>query len=60
MNEKGVQWDVLNVFSFSLSFIFFLFADFSLERGLNSKLCLHQDFWSLIILLEGLEWYYLS
>ena len=31
----------------------FLFADLSLEHGLNSKLFLHQDFWSLTILLEG-------
>ena len=36
-----------------LSLYFFLFADFSLENGLKSKLCLHQDFWSLTILLEG-------
>ena len=38
---------------FLIFFIIFLFADFSLENGLNSKFCLHQDFWSLTILLEG-------
>ena len=32
---------------------FFLFAGFSLENAINSKLCLHQDFWSLTILLVG-------
>ena len=34
-------------------FLFFLFGGFSLENALNSKLCLHQDFWSLTILLAG-------
>ena len=34
--------------------VFFLFAGFSLENALNSKLCLHQGFWSLTILLA--EW----
>ena len=35
-------------------FLFFLFfAGFSLENALNSKLCLHQGFWSLTILLAG-------
>ena len=38
---------------FFLSFFFFFFAGFSLENALNSKLCLHQDFWSLTILLAG-------
>ena len=42
----GVSW------TFFLSFSF-LFAGFSLENALNSKLCLHQDFWSLTILLAG-------
>ena len=44
--SSGVSW------TFFLSF-FFLFAGFSLENALNSKLCLHQDFWSLTILLAG-------
>ena len=48
--KKGFQWRVLDVFSFSF---FFLFAGFSPENALNSKLCLHQDFWSLTILLAG-------
>ena len=47
--RKGFQWRVLDVFSF----FFFLFGGFSLENALNSKLCLHQDFWSLTILLAG-------
>ena len=34
-------------------FFFFLFAGFSLENALNSKLYLHQDFWSLTIWLAG-------
>ena len=42
----GVFW------MFFLSFSF-LFAGFSLENALNSKLCLYQDFWSLTILLAG-------
>ena len=45
--SSGVSW------TFFLSF-FFLFGGFSLENALNSKLCLHQDFWSLTILLAGL------
>ena len=36
-----------------LGCFFFLFAGFSLENALNSKLCLNQDFWSLTILLVG-------
>ena len=44
--SSGVSW------TFFLSF-FFLFAGFCLENALNSKLCLHQDFWSLTILLAG-------
>ena len=44
--SSGVSW------TFFLSF-FFLFAGFSLENAVNSKLCLHQDFWSLTILLVG-------
>ena len=43
--SSGMSW------MFFLSF--FLFAGFSLENVLNSKLCLHQDFWSLTILLAG-------
>ena len=45
--SSGVSW------TFFLS-VFFLFAGFSLKNALNSKLCLHQDFWSLTILLA--EW----
>ena len=44
--SSGMSW------TFFL-FFFFLFAGFSLENALNSKLCLHQDFWSLTILLAG-------
>ena len=44
--SSGVSW------TFFLSF-FFLFGGFSLENALNSKLCLHQEFWSLTILLAG-------
>ena len=45
--SSGVSW------TFFLS-VFFLFAGFSLENALNSKLCLHQGFWSLAILLAEL------
>ena len=46
--SSGMSW------TFFLSFFFFfLFAGFSLENALNSQLCLHQDFWSLTILLAG-------
>ena len=45
--SSGVSW------TFFLSFFFFLFAGFSLENALNSKLCLHQDFLSLTILFAG-------
>ena len=45
--SSGVSW------TFFLSFFLFLFAGFSLENALNSELCLHQDYWSLTILLAG-------
>ena len=44
--SSGVSWTFF-------SFFFFLFAGFSLENALNSKLCLHQDFRSLTSLLAG-------
>ena len=31
--------------SSGVSWTFFLFAGFSLENALNSKICLHQDCW---------------
>ena len=34
-------------------FLFFPFGGFALENALNSKLCLHQDFLSLTIMLAG-------
>ena len=45
-SSSGVSWTLF------LS-SFFIFAGFSLENALNSKLCLHQDFWGLTILLAG-------
>ena len=41
--------------SSGMSWTLFLssFSGFSLENALNSKLCLHQDCWSLTILLVG-------
>ena len=39
--------------SSGMSWTLFLFAGFSLENALNSKLCLHQDFWGLTIFLAG-------
>ena len=39
MGSSGVSW------TFFFFLFFFLFAGFSLENALNSKLCLHQDCW---------------
>ena len=43
--SSGVSW------TFCLPF--FLFAAFFLENALNSKLCMHQNFWRLTSLLTG-------
>ena len=42
--SSGVSWTF---------FLSFFFGGFFLENALNSKRCLHQDFWSLTILLVG-------